>query len=82
MTLKIFSRYFWTFLIVFVLILDQVAMNVQATIDRFLLDWELRYHSPATLHLHRSNLGVFAWWLAEEERGNTVEDVTIVHLCR
>lgn len=56
-------------------------MKIQAAIDGFLLDWELRNHSPATLRLYRSCLGIFARWLAEEGGGITeAEEVTIANL--
>ncbi len=54
-------------------------MKLQAAIQGFLMDWELRNHSPNTLRTYRSQLRVVARWL--EEQGVTdVEDVTITHL--
>jgi site-specific recombinase XerD len=54
-------------------------MQVSEAIEGFLMDWELREHSPNTLRLYRSCLTVFARWL--EEQGITeVEDVTVAHL--
>jgi site-specific recombinase XerD len=54
-------------------------MKMQAAIDGFLTDWQLREHSPNTIRLYRSCLGVLARWLTEQ--GITeVEDVTITHL--
>src|SRR5690242_8796683 len=54
-------------------------MKLDAAIKGFLMDWELRNHSPNTLRLYRSNLGVFARWL-EGEGVTEAEDVTIAHL--
>ncbi len=54
-------------------------MKIQAAIQGFLMDWELRNHSPNTLRTYRSQLQVVGRWL--EEQGVTdVEDVTISHL--
>lgn len=54
-------------------------MKMQAAIQGFLMDWELRGRSQATLRLYRSCLGVVARWL--EGQGVTeAEDVTISHL--
>jgi site-specific recombinase XerD len=54
-------------------------MKLQAAIQGFLMDWELRNHSPNTLRTYRSQLRVVARWL--DEQGVTdVEDVTITHL--
>ncbi len=38
-------------------------MKVQAAIQGFLMDWELRQRSPNTLRLYRSCLAVLARWL-------------------
>ncbi len=54
-------------------------MRVRTAIDGFLMDWELREHSPNTIRTYRSCLGVFAKWL-EEQGIADVEDVTIAHL--
>jgi site-specific recombinase XerD len=54
-------------------------MKLQAAIHGFLMDRELRNHSPNTLRTYRSQLRVVARWL--EEQGVTdVEDVTITNL--
>src|SRR5215813_8324144 len=54
-------------------------MKLQAAIQGFLMDWELRGHSPNTLRLYRSNLHTLAHWL--DEQGITeVEEVTIAQL--
>jgi len=54
-------------------------VKLQVAIRGFLMDWELRGHSPNTLRLYRSNLQTLAHWLAEQ--GVTgVEEVTIAHL--
>ena len=54
-------------------------MKLHAAIRGFLLDWELHNHAASTLRLYRSDLGVFARWMAGE--GVTdVEEVTIAHL--
>jgi integrase/recombinase XerD len=54
-------------------------MKLQAAIQGFLMDWELREHSPNTIRLYRSCLLVLARWL--EAAGITdVEEVTIHHL--
>jgi site-specific recombinase XerD len=54
-------------------------MRLEAAIQGFLMDWELREHSPNTIRLYRSCLSVWARWL-EEQGITTVEDVTIAHL--
>src|SRR5690348_6451317 len=54
-------------------------MKLQAAIQGFLMDWELRNHSPNTLRLYRSCLGVFARWL-EGEGITEAEDITVAHL--
>lgn len=54
-------------------------MKLQAAIEGFLVDWELRQRSPGTIRLYRSCLMVLARWL--EEQGVTdAEEVTIAHL--
>jgi len=54
-------------------------MKLQAAIQGFLMDWQLRGRSPNTLRTYRSCLRVLAQWL--EEQGVTeVGDVTIAHL--
>jgi len=54
-------------------------MKVGSAIDGFLLDWELRGRSPATLRLYRSCLRVLARWLGDQGVAE-VEEVTIAHL--
>jgi len=54
-------------------------MKMQAAIQGFLMDRELRNRSPHTLRLYRSNLGVFARWL-EAEGLTEVDEVTVAHL--
>src|SRR5689334_25373508 len=54
-------------------------MKVQAAISGFLMDWELRQRSPATLRLYRSCLAIMARWL-EGQGIKEVEDITIAHL--
>jgi site-specific recombinase XerD len=54
-------------------------MKVEAAIKGFLMDWELRGRSSATLRLYRSCLMVLARWLADQGV-TSVEDVTITHL--
>src|SRR5215470_401338 len=54
-------------------------MKLQAAIQGFLMDWELRGRSQATLRLYRSCLMVLAHWL-EDQGVTTVEEVTITHL--
>src|SRR5271166_4759089 len=54
-------------------------MKVVAAIQGFLMEWELRGRSSATVRLYRSCLMVVARWL--EDQGITqVEEVTISHL--
>src|SRR5262249_39326549 len=55
-------------------------MKIEAAIKGFLMDWELRQHSPNTLRLYRSNLRTLARWLEEEQGVREVEEVTIAHL--
>jgi integrase/recombinase XerD len=55
-------------------------MKVSEAIKGFLMDWELREHSPSTLKLYRSCLGVVARWLEDEQGVTMVEEVTIAHL--
>lgn len=55
-------------------------MKVQAAIQGFLMDWELRNHSPNTLRTYRSQLRVVGRWLEEQQGVADVEDVTITHL--
>lgn len=54
-------------------------MKIQAAIDGFLMDWELRGRSPATIRLYRSCLGIVARWL-DEQGVAKVDDVTVTHL--
>lgn len=54
-------------------------MTVGEAVKGFLMDWELRGRSPATLRLYRSCLMVLARWL-EVQGVPAVEDVTISHL--
>ncbi len=54
-------------------------MKIEAAIEGFLMDWELRNRSAATLRLYRSCLGVFGRWLAGEGV-HDAEEVTIAHL--
>src|SRR5712691_900321 len=54
-------------------------MRVSAAIQGFLMDWQLRDHSPKTLRTYGSCLGVFGRWL-EEQGVEDVEEVTIHHL--
>ena len=54
-------------------------MTIQAAIQGFLMDWELRGRSPATVRLYRSCLMVLARWL-EDQRVTDVDDVAISHL--
>jgi len=54
-------------------------MKLQAAIQGFLMDWELRGRSPKTLQLYRSCLMVLARWL-EGQGVTTVEEVTVTHL--
>jgi integrase/recombinase XerD len=54
-------------------------MKIEAAITGFLMDWELRNHSPNTLRTYRSQLRVVARWL--DEQGVTdVDEVGIAHL--
>ncbi len=54
-------------------------MKIEAAIEGFLMDWELRNRSAATLRLYRSCLGVFGRWLAGEGV-HDAEEMTIAHL--
>jgi site-specific recombinase XerD len=54
-------------------------MKVQAAIQGFFMDWELRQRSPSTLRLYRSCLAIMARWL-EGQGIKEVEDITITHL--
>ena len=55
------------------------SMTVTEAVKGFLMDWELRGRSPATLRLYRSCLLVLSRWLEEQGVPN-VEDVTVAHL--
>ncbi|HEX8981180.1 MAG TPA: tyrosine-type recombinase/integrase [Ktedonobacterales bacterium] len=54
-------------------------MKIDAAIKGFLMDWELRGRSPATIRLYRSCLNVVARWL-ESQGISASEDVTINNL--
>jgi site-specific recombinase XerD len=54
-------------------------MTVEAAIRGFLMDWELRGRSPATVRLYRSCLMVLARWL-EDQGVAEADTVTITHL--